>query len=408
VVADLGVLQTALFARAATAIAQGHVDVAVVVGAEARWRDIQAAQSGTPAPVTDDTGAEPDEVWSPDGPIIAPQEAEAGLLDAPSQYAPLENALRAADGQTLDEHRQSIAELWAGFNRVARTNPDAWNGQARGAADLQGDAAGRLLAFPYHKWHVSQWNVDQAAGFVLCAAETARQLGVSGDCWVFPHALAWSDHMIPISQRAELHTSPGFALAGRAALRLAGMGIDDVAYLDCYSCFPIAVRQQVRALGVGADRALTITGGMTFAGGPLNNYSLQSLAAMVPLLRSDPRARGLVTAVSGLMTKQGVSLWGGEPPAHGYRSAQVGAEVAAVAPTLPLVQPSGEVGTVVTYTVLAGRDGTPAVGVVVADVGGARVVAANRDAGLALAMTGEEWCGRSVLLDGSGWVPTSL
>ena len=409
VVAEIGVLQTTLIARAADAIARGEMDVAVVVGAEARWREVQAKRSGNDVLDTDDAGGVPDEVWSPDHAIIADAEAGAGLVDAPSQYSLLENALRVADGQTLAEHQRTIAELWAGFNRIARTNPEAWNAQALEAEDLEGERAGRLLAFPYHKWHVSQWNVDQAGCVVLCAAETARQLGVSRDRWVFPHALAWSDHMIPISQRAQPHLSPGFEVAGRAALRLAGVDIADVAHLDLYSCFPIAVRQQARALNISPDRPLTVTGGMTFAGGPLNNYTLQSLPAMVQRLRADSGSLGLVTAVSGLMTKQGVSLWGTEPPAEGYRSAEVGAEVAAVAPTLPLVQRSGEIGTIATYTVLAGADGSPATGVVVADLaGGARVVAANRDADLALAMTTEEWCGRSVVLEGATWLPTHL
>jgi acetyl-CoA C-acetyltransferase len=409
VVADIGVLQTTLIARAADAIARGDTDVAVVVGAEARWREIQARRSGKEAADTDDSGGVPDEIWSPDHAIIAEAEAEAGLVDAPSQYSLLENALRVAEGQTLAQHQHTIAALWAGFNRIARTNPQAWNALALESDDLEGDRAGRLLAFPYHKWHVSQWNVDQAGCVLLCAAETARQLGVSSDRWIFPHAIAWSDHMIPISQRAQPHRSPGFEVAGRAALRLAGVDIDDVAHLDLYSCFPIAVRQQVAALNIGPDRPLTVTGGMTFAGGPLNNYTLQSLPAMVHRLRAESASVGLVTAVSGLMTKQGVSLWGTDPPAEGYRSQEVGAEVAAMAPTLPLVKRSGEVGTIATYTVLAGGDGSPATGVVVADLaGGARVVAANGDVDLAHAMTTEEWCGRSVVLEGATWLPTQL
>jgi acetyl-CoA C-acetyltransferase len=48
---------------------------------------------------------------------------------------------------------------------------------------------------------------------------------------------------------------------------------------------------------------------MTFAGGPLNNYVLQSTSRMGQLLRARPGSTGLVTSVSGLLTKQGFGVW---------------------------------------------------------------------------------------------------
>ena len=50
---------------------------------------------------------------------------------------------------------------------------------------------------------------------------------------------------------------------------LAGVDVGDVAEADLYSCFPSAVQAFVEALGLDEARALTVTGGMSFAGGPL-------------------------------------------------------------------------------------------------------------------------------------------
>ena len=92
----------------------------------------------------------------------------------------------------------------------------------------------------------------------------------------------------------------------------------DVARFELYSCFPIAVRVQARELGVAPGRRLTVSGGMAFAGGPLNNFVFQSLVRMVEALRRDRRGAGMVTAVSGMLTKQGVSLWSAMPPTRPF------------------------------------------------------------------------------------------
>ena len=86
------------------------------------------------------------------------------------------------------------------------------------------------------------------------------------------------------------------ALAGHARrvparAREAGVGIDDVAHLDLYSCFASSVHFALDALGIDplADgRPLTVTGGLPYAGGAASNYLTHSLAAMVDVLRRRP------------------------------------------------------------------------------------------------------------------------
>ena len=124
--------------------------------------------------------------------------------------------------------------------------------------------------------------------------------------------------MVPVTERPELHRSPGFAHAGRAVADHVGMAPSEADHVDLYSCFPIAVRTQVLELGIDLDRDLTVTGGMTWAGGPLNNYVIQAAVKLTQVLRADPGSTGLLTSISGMITKQGASMWSSEPPAQPF------------------------------------------------------------------------------------------
>ena len=58
---------------------------------------------------------------------------------------------------------------------------------------------------------------------------------------------------------------------------------------------------------------MTITGGMPFAGGPLNSFVLHSTIKLISKIREMNKGIGLVTGVSGMMTKQSYSLWSKNP-----------------------------------------------------------------------------------------------
>ena len=401
--AEIGILQQTLVNRACADIAAGKADVVVVAGGEARYRRQRARRLGVRADETPQAGVVPDVVLRPDGDLWAPLEAERGLVMPVNAYAVMENALRHADGRSLDAHRDEIAALWAGFSRVAATNPYAWRREPVPAAAIRDpSAANPMLAFPYTKLHNSQWNVDQAAALIVCSVAKARALGLPSDGWVFPLAGTESNLILPVAMRAEMQRSPATALAGARALALAGLGIDAVGHVDLYSCFPVAVRIQARELGLGGDRPLTVTGGMTFAGGPLNNYVLQALVRMAGILREDRAATGMVTAVSGMLTKQGVGLWSATPPRAGFRCEDVTAAATAATTARPLVAEHDGPATVASYTVLY-MDGSPIRGIAVCDLpDGARTIATTEDPGEAAAMAAEEQCGRAVRIGAGG------
>lgn len=396
VVSELGILQTTPFGEAARDIAAGVADVVLITGGEAKYRALRAQIACVRAGLTKEPG-EPDVVQRPDGEILSVHELNAGLAMPVGQYAMMDNALRAAEGLSLEDHRTEVAELWAEMSRVAAGNPAAWSREAFAIEAIR-DPVGKnkMLAFPYTKLHNSQWNVDQAAGLILCSAATADALGVPSEKWVFPLAVADANHMVPMTERGAPHRSFGFFHAGRRALEHAACAIDDVAHIELYSCFPVAVRVQMRELGITSDRAITLTGGMAFAGGPLNNFVLQAMVTMAETLRAAPGTTGMVTAVSGMLTKQGVSLWSSEPRSVDFAFIDVTEETRRDTTRCAIVDDASGRARIVTYTVLFAGD-APSHAVALCDLAaGGRAIVRVDDQGIMEAMMHQEFCGRDV------------
>jgi acetyl-CoA C-acetyltransferase len=407
VVAELGVLQSTPFSRACRAIAAGNVDVAIVVGGEAKFRDLRSHITGSAVVDTvqsDDVA--PDERIFPADEIIPAPERAAGFMSAPLMYSALETALRTAQGETVAENGRATAELWAGFSRTAATNPDAWRRDPVSPEFLEHPSAKNpMLAAPYTKWHCSQWNVDQAAGFVLCSTAAADRAGVPQDRRVYPLAIAESNHMLAVSKRAELYRAPAVGINAEHVDELTGIDVAATDVVDLYSCFPVAVRIQARELGLPVGGAegppLSVGGGMTFGGGPLNNATFQSLARMVPMLRDTPDTAGLLTFISGIITKHGISVWSATAPERdGFPYADTSAAVEARTPALEVVGDHRGGATIDGYTVAHDAGEARYTTIVATTADRKRVVARNDDAGLAADMARDEWCGRDVAVDG--------
>jgi acetyl-CoA C-acetyltransferase len=399
--AQLGVPQQTLVSQALRAIVDGRSDVAVVVGGESRARARRAEMAGTGAGETPQPDASPDVVSEREDDFIVPPEINAGLVQPVLQYALIENALGAAEGQGIDEHRQAIAQLWERFNVVARSNPAAAFPTPWSATDLSTPSArNRPMAFPYNKWHASQWTVDQAAALVLCSVEAARAHRVPVDRWVFPLVGIDASHALSLSRRRDTHRWPAMGVLGRVATERIGRPLGDVEHIELYSCFPSAVRVQQRELGLPLDGTPTVTGGMAFAGGPFNNFVYQATAAMVPLLRHDPAALGLVSTVCGLLTKPGLAVWSGTPDDRAPLLSDLGAEAGRASPAVDVVDEHHGRAQVLTATVsYVGLD--TARTFVLADIDdGRRCVAVSDEPGVARAVTNGDLIGTVVQVDG--------
>jgi len=337
VLAELGVLQQDVIADGCAQIARGQLDVALVVGGEAKHRSLLATIAGEQATeVVQPEGAAADRVWKAPSLGVHDIEILRHAVDPSTSYALIEDARRGAAGTTHADTVAKLGRLWAGFAEVASEHPLAWDRSAPSAAEITDAKAtgNRMIAEPYTKRLCSQWNVDQAVGLLLCSVAAAERHGIARDRWVFPLASAVSNHALPVVERREIDRCAGARLAAGAALDHVGMGVDDLAVIDLYSCFPAAVQVYAHELGLSVDepRPLTVTGGMTFFGGPLNSYVFHALATMVPMLRADPPAVGLSSSVSGFLVKQGFGLWSATPPttARPFRHLDVSEAVAAI------------------------------------------------------------------------------
>jgi acetyl-CoA C-acetyltransferase len=368
-----------LVADACAAIATGQRDVVAFVGAEAMASKAAAKRdpnlgdgrfmmqdpATTPVPASFGSDAMP----------LTELEIARGVLAPVSIYPLFENARRSRLGIDLSTQVEDIGALWAGFAEVAATNPYAWLRHAPSAATITTPTTtNRMIAEPYTKMLVANLTVDQGAAVIVTSLERARALGIPDDHLVFPWCHARGDDPWFVSDRPDLGISPALHAVAREVLDLGGVGLDDLGHIDLYSCFPVAVEMAAEALGLdprNPGRPLSVTGGLTFGGGPGNNYVTHSLATMVEVLRSDPGSIGLVSGLSYFATNHAMGLYSTTPPPTPYRASSVQAQLD-LRPTQATVVALEGTLTVETYTIAHDRSGPTLATFAVRDVAGSR------------------------------------
>jgi acetyl-CoA C-acetyltransferase len=354
--------QSAVF-DAARQIRSGKLEVAVVVGSEAiKSRELARradrrlewpAPDSAAAPVVFELGAD----------ALRPTERDTGLALPVVTYALFEHALRRANGLARVEHLARLDALSARMATVAATNPDAWYaGVVEHGRATEPTATNRMVSLPYTKLLASNVVVDMAAAVIVCSLGAARSAGVPEERLVFPLEGATAREQWFVTERDELSKSLAMGACARA---LFGDGasrtVDDVDLFELYSCFPVAVQLAGEALGIDVvtdRRDPTVTGGMTYYGGPGNNYVTHSLAAMSSRLRAAPGATGLVTGLGWYASTHSWGLYSTTPPASGFEVRDVQHEVDA-APLRHADDGYEGVAEVESYTVPYGREGLP-------------------------------------------------
>jgi acetyl-CoA C-acetyltransferase len=361
----------------ATQIAGGELDVALLAGAEAMATVTHLMKEGEPVPWHSESV--PAERGSSD------TENAAGLIAPIFFYPLLEHALRGDAGRTREEHAAHISALWSRFSDVAADNPHAWSRERHSAEEIATESAtNRKVSDPYLKLHNSRIGVDMGAALLLCSAAAAQAAGVPRDRWVFLHAAAHGNDHWFVSEREELHRSPALRRAGEA------LAVEPD-HVDLYSCFPSAVQIAARELGLSLHRPLTVTGGLTFAGGPGNNYSTHGIASLAERLRAEPETVGLATALGWYVTKHALGVYSCREPEQPYVAYEIDVDWPRVE-----VAAAGE-GTVESYTALYERDGRPGMGIVAARLSdGRRAVAKSHDPAVLDELLGDDPLGRRV------------
>ena len=405
----------ALTNRSFRDIQSGTREIVVVTGAECgrtqararkagldlAWNPASAAPGANPVPKEDGSGA-PDFFLGSDKVTRHEAERKRGI-QRPIQFYPIfETALRHRNREAVESHLERISELWAGFNRVAQENPHAWIRTPISAEAIRTPGPGnRPISFPYTKLMNSNNSVDQGAALILTSVGRARALGIPETRWVYPYAGAecW-DHLY-VSERDNLHSSPAIRIAAAKLFEMTGLGVDDLDLVDLYSCFPAAVQVAAREIGLSLDRPLTVTGGLTFGGGPLNNYVMHSIARTAELLRERPEARALVTANGGLLTKHALCIYSGAAPRTPFQWADLQAEVDATPRRAVAIDHEGN-ATVESYVVMYDGHGPSVAHAACLLDDGRRTWANVTDRDTVGAMMREEFCGRDGQIDGAG------
>lgn len=347
-------------------LASGQAEIVVVTGAEAGLSKAQMRREGvTPDWTVQDDGVEPDTWLDADVPMMLDAELARGVVMPIQIYPMYESAWRAANGWSVDENRRRIAELASQMSHVAAANPHAWNQVAYTPAQIDSpENRNRMVGFPYRKVVNSFERVDQGAGLILTTVGTARSLGLDEDRWVFPLSGTDGADTTYVSNRPTFSGSPAMRIAGRLALELAGVEPDELTSVDLYSCFPVAVQVAAHELGLSAERDLTVTGGLPFAGGPWSNYVSHSIATTVEVLRAE-RGSGLVSANGGYFTKHAFGVYSTEPSGRPFAWANPQDEIDA-AGSVAVDDAYLGVATVESCTVMHDRDGAPERGIITA------------------------------------------
>ncbi|MEM8937241.1 MAG: hypothetical protein AAGC77_12615, partial [Pseudomonadota bacterium] len=296
-----------LLHEAALAIQRGEAEAVAIVGGEAQSSFRKARRSKTHLTWTERVSRE--DAWGGmEGTTLGiRKEARAmGVVAPPHVYPFFENALGAKLGQTPTEALRRSAELWSDYAQASVENPYAWSRKAYSPKDIATiSESNRLISFPYPKWTVTNDAVNQAAAVIVTSRAFAKKAGVRDENIIYFHGAAAASQPADFLLRSRYDAYPALEAVLEAVADQAGdAGAFDLA--EIYSCFPVVPKAAIDVLRENGFReavAPTVTGGLTFFGGPMNNYMTHAACAMTRKLRHGDGDLGLLYGQGGVMTK---------------------------------------------------------------------------------------------------------
>ena len=311
-VTKIGVLQQNLINEACLKIENGEINASIILGGEARYKQLRSVIEKKEYFETK-LDENPDFYIKAKEDLYGDEELEELGAMAVGYYATMETALRKNDNENIEEHQNNIASMYEEFSKVASNNEDAWLDHPYSKKEiLETSKKNKMLAYPYNKLHCTSWNVNQSAALIICSEELANKLEIDNKKRVYPISSSENNHMIAIQQRPKLYESLGMIYAAKSINRMMEQLDIRLDAYDLYSCFPAAVKMFSKSLELGSEIPKTITGSMPYAGGPLNSFVIHSTVKMIQKIRALEARHGLVTGVSGMMTKQSFCVWGKE------------------------------------------------------------------------------------------------
>ena len=334
-----------------------------------------------------------------------PSELAHEVFQAYLTFAIFDVARRKHLGLSPEENLRQAGELFAPMTEVAAANPNAWFRQQRSAEELIAvGPENRMVSHPYPKHLVAIMDVDMASGLLIASHEKADALGVPRDRRIYLRGWCEAKDPVHVAEREDLWKSVAMEEVSQETMTAAGIGIDDIAHLDLYSCFPSSVNFARDALGLAANdsRPLTVTGGLPFHGGPGSAYLGHSIACLAERLREDAGAFGMTSGVGMHMANHSYAVYSSEPGSLAPPdSAAVQARIDAAGRRNIRGSASGP-ARVAAYSVVHGREGPRALLAVCELSGGDRCYARSESPDLMAAFESTEFVGESVKLEDGG------
>ena len=309
-ITKIGVLQQNLINEACLKIEKGEINASIILGGEARYKQLRSVIEKKEYFETQ-LGENPDFYIKAKEDLYGDEELKELGAMAVGYYASMETAIRKNDGEKIEEHQNKIASMYEEFSKVASNNKDGWLDHPYSKEEiLNTSKKNKMLAYPYNRLHCTSWNVNQSAALIICSEELANELEIDNKKRVYPIASSENNHMIAVQQRPKLFESLGMSYAANSINKIMERFNISLDAYDLYSCFPAAVKMFSKSLNLSSEIPKTITGSMPYAGGPLNSFVLHSTVKMIEKIRASEVKHGLVTGVSGMMTKQSFCVWG--------------------------------------------------------------------------------------------------
>ena len=349
----------------ANRIAEGTPDVALVCGAEAFRSVGTAMKNGT---ALDWTPPDPDYRRPVIEDVVGLDMFRYGFDSAASVYSLYENAMRARRGLSHDEVQRETGDLWSAMSRVAATVDQAWIRTPKDAAEIATPSAdNRPIAFPYNKLMVANDAVNQSGAVLVTSLATARAAGIGEDRIVYVWGGAGARDKTDFRDRDRYDRSVSIETVLDETLAQSGLGHADLGAVEYYSCFPCVPKLAREALGADVGAAPTVTGGLTYFGGPGNNYMTHAVVNMVRAVRGGVH-HGLLLGNGDLVTKHHAMILADHAPDAATFPVRYDAQAKADArrEVVPAVA-TGHDGpaTLETYTIRYLRSGQPEYGIVV-------------------------------------------
>ncbi|MYL99736.1 acetyl-CoA acetyltransferase [Novosphingobium sp. FGD1] len=293
---------------AALRIARGESRTALVCGAEARSTLQKARKAGVELPWPEKARIM-EHPWRVEE-MLCPMARAHGVAQPTFIYPLFENAASHSFGLTPAEAQSESAKLWSQYSAIAASNPYAWLQRSVSPEEISTvTAMNPLVAWPYPRLMVANPTVNLGAAVVVMAKSAAIAAGIAPAKMIHIMGGAASKEPEDYLKRDCYHASPSQQVVLEAAQSLNGKPFN---HLELYSCFPCVPKMARRSLGLDENTAFTVTGGLTFFGGPFNDYMLHATCAMVRRLR-EATGTGLLYGQGDFVTKHHALVLGSQP-----------------------------------------------------------------------------------------------